>query len=413
MALSSFSAETPAGRIDGVCDPKFEAVAEAFVANFTENDEVGANVCVMLEGETVVNLWGGRTARDGADWQEDTVSIVFSCTKAATALCAHMLADQGKLDLDAPVAHYWPEFADNGKEEATVSMMLDHSAGVPHVREKLKDGAYTDWDYMVDLIAREAPFWEPGTRNGYHGVTFAWTVGELVRRAAGMPMGEFFRKQVAEPLGLDFWIGLPEEIEPRVAPMIQAEIDPNAPPSKFQQAVMTDPQSPPHLFLLNNGAADFNSREIHAAEIGSANGITNGKGLAGMYAPLACGGTANGVTLVSEDTLARMCQTSMATHLDATLMIPSRFALGFMKSMDNRKVPNAANSSVIIGERAIGHVGMGGHFGFADPECGLSFGYNMNRMAMGILLNERGQALVDAAYTSLGYRSNASGCWEV
>lgn len=405
MAQENVSRELKAGRIEGSYDPKFKPVYEAFVENFERRDEVGGNVAITLEGKTVVDLWGGRKARGGEAWTRDTVSIVFSCTKGASAICAHLLADRGQLDLDAPVSKYWPEFAQAGKEEALVSMMLDHSVGLPHVRAKLKDGGYYDYGYMVDLLAKEAPFWQPGTRNGYHGVTFAWTVGEIVHRAAKKRLGHYFRDELAKPLGLDFWIGLPEEIEPRVAPMIYAEIDPNAPVSKFTRTLMSDPMSPAHLFLLNNGNANFNSREAHAAEIGSANGITNGRGLAGLYAPLASG------SLVSKDTLARMGRVAMATHEDATLMIPTRFALGFMKSMDNRREPNAGDSSCILSEAAFGHVGMGGSIGFADPEAKMSFGYNMNRMGSGILLNDRGQALVDAAYRALGYRSNQSGVW--
>lgn len=408
MSAKSFSADVTGGTVQGVCDEKFSAVAEAFVENFQSRDEVGANVAITLEGETVVDLWGGKKARDGESWDEDTVSIVFSCTKGATALCAHRLIDQGKLDLNARVADYWPEYACNGKEETTVAMMLDHSAGVPHVRPQVKEGGYNDYDYMRDLVQNEEAFWVPGTRNGYHGVTFAWTVGELVRRAAGKPLGQYFADEVAGPLGLDFWIGTPEEIEPRIAPMIPAEVDPNAPVSRFVEAVMSDPNSASHLFLLNGGGFNFNSREAHAAEIGSANGITNGRGLAGMYAPLANGGG----DLVGADTLARMGRVAMATHDDATLLIPSRFALGFMKSMDNRKVPNAQDASCVLSDAAFGHVGMGGSIGFADPEARMSFGYNMNRMGMGILLNDRGQSLVDAAYQSLGFRSNESGCWE-
>ena len=401
----------PMGKLAGTYDPKFERVAEAFVENFDSRDEVGANVCVTIEGETVVDLWGGRVARDGADWVRDTVSIVYSCTKGATAFCAHILADRGKLDLDAPVAKYWPEFATHGKEEARVSMMLDHSAGVPHIRETLKDGAYADWDYMVGMLEKEAPFWAPGTRNGYHGVTFSWTVGELVRRASGKSLGRFFKEEIADPLGIDFWIGLPEDKESRVAPMIAAVPDPNAPLSKFAQAVISDPQSPSHLFLLNGGKANFNSREIHAAEIGGANGISNGRGLAGLYVPLANGGTFKGRRYVGPETLSRMARTSVSTHEDATLLIPTRFSLGFMKTMDNRAMPNSAGSSVILSDDAFGHVGMGGSIGFAAPEARMSFGYNMNRMGIGILLNDRGQALVDAAYQSAGYRTNQGGAW--
>ncbi|MDP2125465.1 MAG: serine hydrolase domain-containing protein [Parvibaculum sp.] len=403
----TLSKETKAGKVEGSYDPKFKSVVDAFIENCETRDEVGANVAITLEGKTVVDIWGGRKARDGAAWEKDTVSIVFSCTKGATALCAHMLADRGKLDLDAKVGAYWPEYAKNGKEETTVSMMLDHSAGQPHLRTKLKDGAYYDYDYMVKLLEDEEPFWKPGIRNGYHGVTFAWTVGELVHRASGKRLGKFFADEVAKPLGLDFTIGTPEATEPRIAPMIFADPDPAAANSKFTQALLTDPTSPAHLFLLNGGNTDFNSRDCHAAEIGSANGITNGRGLAGLFQPVAIGGG----KLVGADTLARMGRIAMGTHEDATLLIPSRFALGYMKSMDNRKLKNEPNSSCILSDAAFGHVGMGGSLGFADPECHMSFGYNMNRMGSGILLNSRGQALVDAAYGALGYRSNASGVW--
>lgn len=411
MSGKKISVDIPGGKVEGVCDEKFAGVVDAFAENFTSRDEVGANVSITIEGETVVDLWGGRKEREGAAWEEDTVSIVFSCTKGATALCAHMLVEQGKLDLDAKVADYWPEYACNGKEETTVAMMLDHSAGVPHVRPPVKEGGYNDYDYMVDLVQNEEAFWVPGTRNGYHGVTFAWTVGELVHRASGKRLGQFFADEVAGPLGLDFWIGTPEEIEPRVAPMIPTLPELDAPLSRFTQAVLNDPSSASHLFLMNSGGFNFNSREAHAAEIGSANGITNGRGLAGMYAPLANGGSLKGVDLVGADTLARMGRVAMATHDDATLLIPSRFALGFMKSMDNRAL-GVPDASAVLSDAAFGHVGMGGSIGFADPEAAMSFGYNMNRMGVGILLNDRGQSLIDAAYRSLGYRSNASGCWE-
>lgn len=405
MSQQNVSRETGAGRIEGQYDPKFKGVYEAFVENFESRDEVGASVAITLEGKTVVDLWGGRKSRGGDPWTRDTVSIVFSCTKGASAICAHLLADRGLLDLDAPVARYWPEFAQAGKEDAIVSMMLDHSVGLPHVRARLKDGAYYDYDYMIDILAREKPFWQPGTRNGYHGVTFAWTVGEIVHRAAKKRLGHFFRDEIAGPLGVDFWIGLPEEIEPRVAPMIYAQPDEATLNSKFSKMVQSDPTSPAHLFLMNGGNANFNSREAHAAEIGSANGISNGRGLAGIYAPLANG------KLVSSDTLARMSRVSMATHEDATLLIPTRFALGFMKSMDNRKVPNTSNMSCIMSDAAFGHVGMGGSIGFADPQARMSMGYNMNRMGNGILVNDRCQSLIDEAYLALGYRSNASGVW--
>jgi CubicO group peptidase (beta-lactamase class C family) len=349
-------------------------------------------------------------------WTKDTVSIVFSCTKGATALCAHVLASRGKLDLDAPVAELWPAFAQNGKERATTRMMLDHSVGLPALRAKVKDSGPYEWDYMTGLLAEEAPFWEPGTRNGYHGFTFGWTAGEMVRRAAGVSLGTFFQDEIAKPLGLDFWIGLPEAIEPRVAPIIPFIYKPEQARTPFMIDLATRKESPASLFFFNVGAwrtGGANTRAGRAAEIGAANGVTNARGLAGMYAPLAQGGA----KLVDGKTLARMGEVSMATHDDATLRIPTRFALGFMKSMDNRKRSVGAKlfgpdvDSVIMGSAAFGHVGAGGSLGFADPVAGLSLGYTMNRMGPGLLMNERGQALVDAAYLSLGYTNKDGGVW--
>ncbi len=383
------------GQLHGTVAAGFEAVAAAFRANFAERREVGASLCATLGGRTVVDLWGGLAdPKTGRPWERDTVSIVFSCTKGAAALCAHMLAEQGRLDLHAPACALWPAFAEGGKAGTTTAMMLAHTAPVPHLRAPVRPGGYADWDYMADRVAREPAFWPPGTRQGYHGVTYAWTVGTMVRLAAGQPLGTYFAEHVAGPLGLDFHIGLPQSEEARVAPMIASDPAEANPHSKFIQAVMGSPGSVPQLFLTNNGGADFNSRAIHAAEIGSANGITNARGLAGLYAPLAAGGG----KLLHPDTVATMGRVCAATFEDATLMQPMRFGLGYMARIDNRPV---GGDSLLIGERAFGHVGMGGSLGFADPEAGLSFGYTMNRMGAGILLNARGQSLVDAVYGSL------------
>ncbi len=402
--------------IDGFCKKGFERVAETFTKNFAEAGELGASVCVTAGGETVVDLWGGiADSKTDAPWKKDTVSIVFSCTKGATALCAHMLASRGKLDLDAPVIELWPEFGQKGKQDVTTRMMLDHSSAVPALRDKVKDTGPYEWDYMTGRLAEEEPFWVPGTRNGYHGLTFGWTVGEMVRRASGKSLGTFFRDEVAKPLGLDFSIGLPEAIEPRVAPIVPFSYKPEQAVTPFLRD-LPNKQSIPALFYFNSGAilaGGLNTRAGHAAEIGAANGITNARGLAGMYAALAQGGG----RLVDGKTLARMAEVSMATHDDATLRIPTRFGLGFMKSMDNRRRSVGAKifgedcDSVILSSAAFGHVGAGGSLGFADPAAGLSFGYTMNRMGPGLLMNERGQALVDAAYRSLGYRNKDGGVW--
>ena len=272
--------------IQGACEAQFHAVRDEFERNFRERGEVGASVCVTLRGHNVVNLWGGTARVDArTPWTEDTVSIVFSCTKGATALCAHILASRGLLDLDAPVAQYWPDFARAGKSNIPVTMLLNHQAGLPALRRPLPEGAFYNWELMVGALEDEEPFWAPGTRNGYHALTFGWLVGEVVRRVSGKSLGTFFRDEVAGPLGLDFWIGLPEGRESRVAPMIAGEPDRESP---FFNA-MADPASLQALLFLNTGGylsrPDYDSRAAHAAEIGAAGGITNARGLAGMYAP--------------------------------------------------------------------------------------------------------------------------------
>lgn len=408
---TQISIDTPAGKIEGEFDPKFAAVYDAFVNNFLAQDEVGASCAVYLDGKPVLDLWGGRKTRNGPAWTRDTISMVFSSTKGAMALCAHMLADRGMLDLDAPITNYWPEFGCGGKESARVSMALDHTAGVPHVRDEIKPRGFWDYDYMVERVATEPAFWTPGTRQGYHGITMAWTVGELIRRAAKQRFGRFFDDEVAKPLGLDFWIGLPDQFEDSVSPMILAEPDAAWIETKFIQTALTTTDTPTALFMRDFAQFEPNSRACRAAEVGSANGMANARSLARMYAPLANGGRLNEVRLVGSETLTRMGRVSAATVEDATLMIPVRFALGFMKSTDNRRIPNTVNSSLLLTEAAFGHVGAGGSIGFADPECRLAFGYSMNRMGTGLLLNPRGQLLIDATYRALGYRTDKGGVW--
>ena len=410
------------GEIAGFCDPRFERVAGEFARNFQERGEVGASVCITLDGETVVDLWGGMAHPDTqTPWGEDTVTLVWSATKGATALCAHMLASRGELDLDAPVTRYWPEFGQAGKEGMPVRMLLNHQAGLAALRQPLPPGAFWDWDLMVSMLEKEEPWWTPGSMHGYHGLTFGWLVGEVVRRVSGKSLGTFFREEVAEPLGLDFWIGLPEEHEGRVALIIPAPPpDPHGPISPML-AAMVDPASIQALLMFNtgghmlpgpDGVFGYNLRDSRAAEIGAAGGITNARGLAGMYAPLANEGSLKGITLVNRDTLSRMAAVSSASALDAVILAPTRFSLGYAKSVDNRRVPDCTeNDSVIISEEAFGHSGFGGAMGFADPVVRMSFGYAMNRMGEGIGLNARGQSLVDATYLSLGYTSNASGAW--
>jgi CubicO group peptidase (beta-lactamase class C family) len=276
-------------------------------------------------------------------------------------------------------------------------MMLDHSAGVPVFRRDLARGDLYDWDRVVSFLEEEAPFWEPGTRNGYHMINFGWTVGELVHRISGRGLGQFFQEEIAGPLGIDFWIGLPEEQEARVVPLVPFSGVPTGErPSAFVVELLRDQQSIPALAMKNIAATNMNERGYRAAEIGGGGGVTNARGLAGMYTPLAL----DDGRLVDHETLERMRRISVATNLDATLHLATRFALGFMVSMDNRAKPD--KDSVVLGEHAFGHVGAGGSIGFADPSLGLALGYTMDAMGPGILLNERGQSLVDATYRLLG-----------
>jgi CubicO group peptidase (beta-lactamase class C family) len=418
LARSGLAAETASEeRVLGPSSMDFRSVREEFARNFAERGEVGASLCVIVDGEVVVDLWGG-TARVETDtpWSADTICHLWSGTKGATALCAHMLVSRGLLDLDAPVVEYWPEFGQRGKEAITVRMLLSHQAGVPALRERLPDGAFYDWDRMTDALAAEAPFWEPGTRCGYHALTFGFLVGELVRRISGRPLGTFFRDEVAKPLDIDFWLGLPAEEEARVAPLVDPDPPaPGEPLSIFLETAISDPTSIPALAFFNTGGytnpGESDTRAAHAAVMGAVGGMSNARGLAHMYAALI--GGRRGVELVDSDTLAGMGRVAAATSLDATGLIPTRWALGYVKSMDNRGQPPGRQDSVILGEAAFGHPGFGGCIGFVDPEARLAFGYTMNKMGQGTALNARGQALVDATYRSLGYVSNESGSWRM
>jgi CubicO group peptidase (beta-lactamase class C family) len=395
--------------VTGQCDPKFAQIESEFERNFSDRGESGASVCLSVNGETMVDLWGGVANREtGTLWERDTVSIVFSCTKAATALCAHILIDRGELDLNALVTDYWPEFGKHGKGTTTVAMMLNHESGLPAFRDPIKPGGFYDWDYMISRLEDEEPFWEPGTRNGYHMVSFGWTVGELVRRVSGKSLGTFFADEVAGPTGADFWIGIPESFDRNIAPMIPYQPKQDDLFSDFAAKLFTDPASVQALSFLNNGGWSQDAPESYRAEIGGAGGISNARGQVAMYAPLAT----NDGSLVSSERLRHMSMVTTATQRDFTLLVPTRFGPGFMKSMDNRHLASVKNrQSAILGDRAFGHVGAGGSIGFADPECGLAFSYTMTQMGNGLLLNERGQSLVDAAYLALGYKNSNPGVW--
>ncbi|MFI9553613.1 serine hydrolase domain-containing protein [Nonomuraea endophytica] len=389
--------------VQGTCDPRFSLVREEFERNLAERGEIGASVCVMVDGEVVVDLWGGEAA-PGTPWLHDTIGHVWSCTKGATALCAHLLAARGELDLDAPVIRYWPEYGAAGKGATLVRHVLTHQAGLPVLREPLPAEAFLDWKLMAERLAVAEPFWEPGTRHGYHALTFGFLVGEIIRRISGRSLGTFFREEVADPLGLEFWLGLPEEQEGRVAPTIPADVPAELP--SFYVKAFSDPSSMPALLLGNDGGfmTSSDTRESHAGEYGSVGAITNARGLAGMYRPLSLG------ELVPAEQRSIMARTESA-GMDAVLGVPTRWSAGFMKSTDNRHLPAADSEGALMSESAFGHAGMGGSVGFCDPGARLAFGYSMNKQGSGLGINPRGQALTDAAYRTLGYDRANGGIW--
>ena len=378
--------------INGTASDGWEPLVEQFASNFDRFGELGASVCVTYEGETVVDLWAGDRDTDGNPWLEDTIAVVNSCTKGAVALACHLLADRGLLDLDAPVAEVWPEFAHGAKAAVTTRMMLNHTTGVAAFRDELPEGSAFDWDYMCDRVAAEEPWWSPGTRNGYHLMSFGWVAGELVRRASGLSLGTFFRKEVAEPAESDFWIGLPATEHHRVSPLMPFKPGPKEEFSAFTRAFIADSDGLQARAWRNRGGARGDSPEVWSAELGGGGGITNARGLAKIYQACAVG------DFVSPQQFERMRRVSVASERDAMLLLPTRFSEGFMLRMDNRRSFGGDTDSVNIREGAFGHVGAGGSIGFADPNIGLSMGYVMNQMGKSVLLDARGEGLVDAAY---------------
>lgn len=376
----------------GHCDPRFAAVREAFCEGFRSRDEVGAAVAVTRDGVPMVDLWAGSADQTRTrPWERDTIVNLYSCTKALTALCALQQVERGALDLDAPVARYWPEFAAAGKHEVPVRWLLSHRAGLPAVKAPLSAEALYDWNAMCQALAAQEPWWEPGTRHGYHALTFGWLVGELVRRVTGRSLGTYFREEIAEPLGLDLHIGLAASEHGRVAELSEIpvdQLDPNG--MSLAHVILADPQSMAALAFLNPPAIALgpNNAAWRSAEIPGANGHGGARDLARLYGALACGGDLDGVRVLGP-ALLRQIATEQSYGPDLVLQVPTRFGLGVMLPQDR---PDARFSSA----SAFGHPGAGGSIGFADPEHRLGFAYVMNRMGPHILLDPRATALIDA-----------------
>jgi CubicO group peptidase (beta-lactamase class C family) len=290
--------------------------------------------------------------------------------------------------------------------------VLAHRSGLSAVRATLPEGAFFDAELMADVIAAEAPFFPPGQQHGYGGLT-GYILDALIRRTDGRSLGRYFAEELAGPLGLDFWIGAPPQVEPRIAPVLLPDIDPVTAAEFF--LLSADPESVPGLLFGNTGGylspgpRNFNSREGHEAEIPSG-GITNARGLAGLYEPLAFPGVDHHGVCFDSDAVAWMSTVHSAGY-DQTLRLNSRFGLGYMLATDNRWRAPRQRDSLLIGPDAFGHTGFGGMIGFADPTHGLSFGYTNNRMSSAVSIGRRAQGLVDATYQALGLGSTDSGAW--
>ncbi|MGE0795492.1 MAG: serine hydrolase domain-containing protein [Acidimicrobiia bacterium] len=360
--------------IEGFCDPRFERVREAFAANWDLFDEVGASVAVTVDGQPVVDLWGGWA--DGARtrrWERDTIVVVASTTKGLTGLCGNMLIDRGQLDPAAPVADYWPEFAQNGKEGVLVEHLFDHRAGLPNMPRGVGPD---DWEGVVTALAAKRPRWEPGTGHSYHAATYGYLIGEVIRRVTGLTAGQFLRHEVCEPLGADAWIGVPPELDDRCAEVC-------------------------------GQAAGMDGVALRRYESPAGNGHTNGRALARIFGALACGGELDGVRLLSKETLDDAVATWMTgpwVGFDDDLYEPKgsvprvttglRFCRGFMRSSEMSWMGPSPG--------AFGSAGSGGSIAVADPEARIGFGYAQNAH-LGPLagVDSRPGRLLQAVYASL------------
>lgn len=389
--------------VTGKVEAGFEPVRDAFERNFAEHGEVGAGVCIVHDGRVVVDLVGGVHPDGTTPYDASTLQLVFSSTKGAASICIHRLVETGDVDLDAPVADYWPEFGAAGKSDIPVRWLLTHRVGLPDVDGTTALDEALDWDRTVARLAAATPLWTPGEKHGYHAVTFGWLVGEVVRRVSGRSIGQYFAEEVAAPLGLEFWIGAPPEIHHRVSPVMPVEVP--GPLADMLTASGVDIERDDamlsafeHLFGPGNmlsralsapggafaGFSAWNDPAVLSAELPAANGVTNARSLARMYA--ATVGEVDGVRLLGDDSLANAVA-PQTSGPDAVLIMDIPFASGFMLDGPFSKLGSPT---------AFGHYGFGGSLGFADYERRLGFGYVMNKTDLGLAGDPRTSGLIDA-----------------
>jgi CubicO group peptidase (beta-lactamase class C family) len=374
-----------AGDIQGTCDEQFEGVREAFAKNFEEEREVGASVAVFLEGEPVVDLWGGWIDEAHTEpWQRDTITNVWSTTKTMTNLCALVLADLGELDLHAPVVKYWPEFGANDKERIEIRHLLSHTAGLAGWEEPIVVEDLYDWEKATGLLAAQKPWWEPGSASGYHALTQGYLVGEVVRRVTGESLGTFFAKEVAGPLGGDFFIGLPPAEDHRTARVV-----PSA--SEIIEGVEID--NPLLLKTFTNpvlSPAVSWEEDWRRAEIPAANGQSNARGVAAIQSVVSNHGEVRGTRIMSEKGLDAIFE-EQSNGPDLVLTIPIRFGIGY----------GLASERFPIGPRSCFWAGLGGSLVISDLDWRLTIAYVMNKMEAGLVGDTRGLGLVLAAAVAM------------
>ncbi len=387
-------------KVDGLVEPGYEAVRDAFAHNHEVGREIGSAFCLHVGGRKVVDIYGGHFDRQAIrPYDEGTLQLVFSSTKGATAACANLLAQRGQLDLNAPVATYWPEFAQGGKADIPVLFLLTHQAGLPAVDRPLSAEEVQAWDPVVSALAEQVPFWEPGTAHGYHAVTYGWLVGEVVRRISGRSLGAYFAEEIAGPLGLEFWIGLPEEHESRVSPVtggsVVAEGGGGGFPDDFSSSLVARTLNPGGAFSDPKWP---NQRAWHAAEVPAANGITNATSLSRLYASLVGtveGGPSEPLLTPAQVDEARIVRTFGPDQVFLSLGFEMDQKIGQGFWVSGPFSPFGAAGS-------FGHTGAGGSFGFADPENQLAVGYVMNKMSGGLFGDPRARRLIKAVYACVG-----------
>lgn len=376
------------GSVQGLTQDRYTAVRDVFEGALERGDDVGASFCATVEGETVVDLWGGwADPGKTRPWAADTIVNVYSTTKTMTALTALLVADRGELDFEAPVAKYWPEFAANGKQAVKVSHLMSHSAGLSGWKEPLVTEDLYDWEKMTSLLAAQAPYWAPGSAPGYHALTQGYLVGEVVRRITGRSLGTVFREEIAGPLGADFWIGLPASEDHRVAELI--------PPPPGQAVGDGGGQTELQRNMSNNPGIDVSAtrtRGWRGAEIPAAGGTGNARSVAEIHAILANGGVAKGRRFMSEAGCRKALELQVEGE-DLILAGPARFGMGFGLSGGVVPLPNP--NSIYWG-------GYGGSLVIIDMDARTTFAYAMNKMAGTTQGDTRAFGLAMAMWQAMG-----------